>query len=87
MTTSGEDFTIIDNERLQDGKPAQLFDDYLSFTSGKSTDLDVQIVTALRAKHPELTVTTVPTSNCSLLQFAAAGYAFAKLDQDSEPVR
>ncbi|ORY11231.1 P-loop containing nucleoside triphosphate hydrolase protein [Clohesyomyces aquaticus] len=55
-------------------------------TSGKATDLDVQIVTALRTKHPDMIVTTVPGSNCNLLQFAAAGYAFAELDDKSEPV-
>ncbi|KAF2647782.1 P-loop containing nucleoside triphosphate hydrolase protein [Lophiostoma macrostomum CBS 122681] len=71
---------------MQGSKPRKLFDDYHSFTAGKTTDLDTQIVTALRAKHPELIVTTVPGSNCNLLQFAAAGFAQAELDNDAEPV-
>lgn len=81
-----DDFTFIENDGLQGGGQPKLFDDYHKFTSGKTTDLDVQIVTALRAKHPELIVTTVPAANCNLLQFAAAGFAQAKLDDDSEPV-
>ncbi|KAF2876320.1 P-loop containing nucleoside triphosphate hydrolase protein [Massariosphaeria phaeospora] len=85
MSTSDE-FTFIENEATRGSKPLRLFDDYQKFTSGKTTDLDVQIVTALRAKHPELIVTTVPGSNCNLLQFSAAGYAQAELDDDTEPV-
>ncbi|KAF2265602.1 P-loop containing nucleoside triphosphate hydrolase protein [Lojkania enalia] len=85
MTTQ-EDFTFVENETIRGSKPPKLFDDYQQFTSGRTTDLDVQIVTALRTKHPELTVTTVPGSNCNLLQFAAAGYAQAELDDDAEPV-
>ncbi|KAF2474599.1 P-loop containing nucleoside triphosphate hydrolase protein [Lindgomyces ingoldianus] len=81
-----DDFTIVGNEDARGSKPQKLFDDYHNFTSGKTTDLDVQIVTALRAKHPELIVTTVPGANCNLLQFAAAGFATAELDDDSEPV-
>lgn len=83
---SVDDFMFIENEGVRGSKPQKLFDDYHKFTSGKTTDLDIQIVTALRAKHPELIVTTVPGSNCNLLQFAAAGYAQAQLDDESEPV-
>ncbi|KAF2016028.1 P-loop containing nucleoside triphosphate hydrolase protein [Aaosphaeria arxii CBS 175.79] len=85
---SCDDFTFIETDQpsAQGSKPESLFSDFYKFTSGKSTDLDVQIVTALRAKHPELIVTTVPGSNCNLLQFAAAGFAQADLDEDSEPV-
>jgi hypothetical protein len=82
----GDDFTFIESDGVRGSKPQKLFDDYHKFTSGKSTDLDIQIVTALRAKHPELIVTTVPASNCNLLQFAAAGYAQADLDDKAEPV-
>ncbi|KAF2791997.1 P-loop containing nucleoside triphosphate hydrolase protein [Melanomma pulvis-pyrius CBS 109.77] len=84
--SSADDFMFIENETVRGSKPQKLFDDYHQFTSGKTTDLDIQIVTALRAKHPELIVTTVPGSNCNLLQFAAAGYAQAQLDDESEPV-
>lgn len=82
---SPDDFTFVDAE---DGPPKlpQLFPDYQQLTSAKSADLDVQIITALRAKHPDLIVTAVPAANCNLLQFAAAGYAQAELDEDSEPV-
>ncbi|PVI01317.1 P-loop containing nucleoside triphosphate hydrolase protein, partial [Periconia macrospinosa] len=55
-------------------------------TSGKVPDLDVQLVTSLRAKHPELIVTAVPAANVNFLQFAAAGYAQAELEEDAEPV-
>lgn len=81
-----EDFTFIEDEGTQGSKPRNLFSDFHSFTSGKATDLDLQIVTALRAKHPEFIVTTVPTYNCNLLQFAAAGFATADLDEEAEPV-
>ena len=83
---STDDFTFIESEGTRGSKPQKLFDDFSHFTSGKTTDLDVQIVTALRAKHPELIVTTVPGSNCNLLQFAAAGFAQAQLDEKAEPV-
>ncbi|KAF2185038.1 P-loop containing nucleoside triphosphate hydrolase protein [Zopfia rhizophila CBS 207.26] len=83
---SHDDFTLIENESTRGSKPQKLFHDYHKFNTGKTTDLDVQIVTALRAKHPELIVTSVPGSNCNLLQFAAAGFAVAELDDDSEPV-
>jgi hypothetical protein len=81
---SGDDFTFIENEGRRG--PPQLFPDYQNITSAKYADPDVQIVTALRAKHPELIVTTVPGNNVNLLQFAAAGYAQAELDDDTEPV-
>jgi hypothetical protein len=82
----GDDFTFVENDSLGGGRPAPLFEDYHGLTSGKIADLDVQMVTALRAKHPELTVTTVPSTNVNLLQFVAAGFAQAELDTDAEPV-
>jgi len=81
MSTS-EAFTFLE----KDDKQPQLFDDYHKFNSGKATDIDVQVVSALRAKYPDLCVTSVPSSNCNLLQFVAAGYASAHLDKDNEPV-
>ncbi|KAF2003409.1 P-loop containing nucleoside triphosphate hydrolase protein [Amniculicola lignicola CBS 123094] len=84
---SSDDFTFIEPEAPLGSKPAKpLFGNYHEFTSGKTTDLDVQIVTALRGKHPELIVTTVPGNNVNLLQFAAAGYAQVELDTENEPV-
>lgn len=64
----------------------RLFDEYHSQTARKTVDLDVQLVSALRAQHPQLIVTTIPAENCPLLQFAAAGHATAELDRESEPV-
>ncbi|KAL1595660.1 hypothetical protein SLS60_009349 [Paraconiothyrium brasiliense] len=81
---SADDFTLIENEGSHN--PPQLFPDYRQLLNGKGFDPDVQVVTALREKHPELTVTSVPGNNVNLLQFAAAGYAQAELDNDTEPV-
>ncbi|KAF2810075.1 P-loop containing nucleoside triphosphate hydrolase protein [Mytilinidion resinicola] len=81
MSTS-EAFTFLE----KDDKQPQLFDDFQRFNSGKATDIDVQVTAALRAKYPELCVTSVPSSNCNLLQFVAAGYATAHLDKENEPV-
>ena len=80
---ASEAFTIIEDDGSHSPR---LFDDYQKGTSGKMTDLDVQLATALREKHPGLIVTSVPSLNCNLLQFAAAGFATADLDEDSEPV-
>lgn len=81
-----DDFTFVENDRLRGGGPAPLFDDFRDMSSGKIADLDVQIQAALRAKHPELTLTTIPAMNVNLLQFVAAGYAQAELDTDAETV-
>lgn len=80
---ASEAFTIIEDDGSHSPR---LFDDYQKGTSGKMTDLDVQLATALREKHPGLIVTSVPSLNCNLLQFAAAGFATADVDEDSEPV-
>lgn len=84
--TSADDFTIIEPAGTQGGGPSRLFDDFSNFTSGKVADLDTQLVTALKQKHPELIVTTVSSRNINLMSFAAAGYAQAELDTDAEPV-
>lgn len=63
--SSSEAFTFLE----KDDQPQQLFDDYQKFNSGKVTDLDVQVVSALRAKYPDLCITSVPATNCNLLQF------------------
>ncbi len=62
----------------------RFYDDYHDFQSGKLKDLDLQIVTALRRQFPEMIVTTVPTFNCSLLEFAAEGYASAEMDTTTD---
>lgn len=83
---SSDDFTFIESEGTRGGGPPKLFDDFAHLTSAKTYDLDNQLVTALRQKHPELIVTTVSANNIPLLYFAAAGYAQAELDTDAEPV-
>lgn len=54
--------------------------------SGKGLSLYVQLLQALRKQNPELVVTPTTSSNCPLLAFAAAGYAIAELDIDTEDV-
>jgi transitional endoplasmic reticulum ATPase len=80
---SADDFTFIDSDGPH--YPPLVCPDYREVLTGKGFDPDVQIVTALREKHPELTVTSVPRTNLNLIQFAAAGYAQAELDNDTEP--
>lgn len=91
--SAAEDFTVIDHIRTRSAstsphpsKSNTLFSDFHHLTSAPTLDLDTQIVTALREKHPDLIVTTVPAYNCNLLQFAAAGFATADLDEDTEPI-
>jgi transitional endoplasmic reticulum ATPase len=83
---STDDFTFIDTEGTQGSEPPKLFNDLAHLTSAKVADLDTQLVTSLRQKHPELIVTTVHRDVINLLQFAAAGYAQAELDVEAEPV-
>jgi transitional endoplasmic reticulum ATPase len=49
-----EPFTFITSSPNEGG---QLFDDFRRLTGSSMVDLDVQIVTSLREKHPELIVT------------------------------
>ena len=63
-----------------------LFDEYEDLTSARMADLDIQITSYLRSQNSELIVTTVPASNISLLAFAYAGFATAKLDTKSESI-
>jgi len=83
---SADDFTFIESTGTQGGGSPKLFDDFSKLTAGQVADLDTQLVTALKKKHPELIVTTVSARNISLIQFAAAGYAQAELDTEAEPV-
>ena len=75
-------FTIVNN----DSGPNKLFDEYENLTSAKLADLDIQITSYLRSQNPELIVTTVPSSNVSLLSFASAGHAIAELDTKTESI-
>lgn len=60
--------------------------DFEEHVSGKFTDSDTVIATAIRAHYPDMTLTTVPASNCGLLEYAAGGYARAELDTEDETV-
>ncbi|KAF2142123.1 uncharacterized protein K452DRAFT_227685 [Aplosporella prunicola CBS 121167] len=71
---------------ISDTKNNTLFEEYHERTSAKGNNLNVQLVSALRAQHPELIITTIPKPNCPLIAFASAGYATAELDTQTEPV-
>jgi len=83
---SADDFTIIEPAGTQGSEPSKLFNDLADLTSAKVADLDTQLVTSLRQKHPELICTTVSRNNLDLLSFVRAGYAQAELDTEAEPV-
>ncbi|KAF2098637.1 P-loop containing nucleoside triphosphate hydrolase protein [Rhizodiscina lignyota] len=84
MSASAEPFTIV-SESGHSGP--QLFEKFHDSTSAKIADIDVQLVTSLRAQYPDLIVTTIPTTNVNLLQFAAAGYATAELEvTEDDPI-
>ncbi|KAF2435186.1 P-loop containing nucleoside triphosphate hydrolase protein [Tothia fuscella] len=78
-----EPFTFVVNSNKEE---SGLFGEYSKLTSSKVADIDVQLVTALRAKHTDLIVTTVLARNVSLLNFAFSGNATAELDTESETV-
>ncbi|KAF2156846.1 P-loop containing nucleoside triphosphate hydrolase protein [Myriangium duriaei CBS 260.36] len=64
----------------------QLFDKFQTLTAGLTADHDIQYQAALKQRFPDLTVTTIPTNNCNILSFAAAGHATAELDTSTDPV-
>ena len=74
-----ESFTLVDKT-----EPPKLFDEFKYRTSARTVDLNAQFTAWLRQKFPEMTVTTVTASNCMLMSFAAAGYAEAVLDIDTD---
>jgi transitional endoplasmic reticulum ATPase len=80
-----EPFTFVE-ESVHDPQQPALAPDYEEFNSARTSNQLLQIVTALRKEHPELILTTVPGRNVNLLEFAAAGFATAKLDTENEPV-
>lgn len=79
--TLTNDFTIISSASSQSLTP-----EYEALTSGKISDPDIQITTALRAHYPELTLTVTPAQNVPLVYFANLGYATATLDTEEEMV-
>ena len=74
-----EPFTLVD--KLEQPR---FFDDYQYRTSAKDGNLNVQLIARLRNEFPEMTITPVYTFSCNLLRFAAAGYAEAVLDLESD---
>jgi hypothetical protein len=79
---ANQGFTMVDSG---DSEP-RLFDTFHDITSGKIADPNGQLINALREQHPDMTVTVVSRFNLDLLQFVAAGFAFAELDKSAEPV-
>ena len=74
-----EPFTLVDK-----AEQPRFFEDFKYRTSAKYGDMDVQLTARLRDEFPEMTITSVYANNCSLLSFAAAGYAEAVLDVESD---
>ncbi|KAI9668260.1 MAG: hypothetical protein M1821_001080 [Bathelium mastoideum] len=77
-----EAFTLVGNAYGQ----GKLFVEYENLTSAKMADMDIQITSYLRSQNPELIVTTIPSSNVSLIAFAYAGHATAELDTKTESI-
>lgn len=82
MSTS-EPFTLVESEGRT---PPRMFTDYKVLTSRKTSSLDVQMLNDLRSSYPDMIVTSVPSDNVNLLQFAAAGHATAELDSKDDDV-
>lgn len=76
-----EPFTVV-----EETPDRRLFDTYERCTSGLTADHDAQYQAALQQRFPDLSVTAVPTQNCNILGFAAAGHADAELDTSTDPV-
>ena len=66
--------------------PQQIYNDFKDSYSSHAFDLDVQLVDAFKRQYPNHILTCVPAVNCNLLYYAAAGYASAKLDTETETV-
>lgn len=77
-----EPFTLI--EEPTGSGPHHLFDDVLDLNSAKTADHDFQYVAALRRANPGTIVTTIPGTNISLPNFAAAGFADCELDTETD---
>lgn len=57
-----------------------VYGDYERHSSAKRNSTTLVLSAAIRAHHPDLTLTVVPTGGCSLIRFAQAGHAQARLD-------
>lgn len=73
-------------ERAHSPLSQQIYNDFKDSYSSHAFDLDVQLVDAFRRQYPKHILTCVPAGNCNLLYYAAAGYASATLDTETETV-
>ncbi len=64
----------------------KLYDDYEELYSGHAYEGLTFIIAALRRQYPELCLTVTSAYSPALLQFAAAGHAFAKLDTVTDSI-
>ncbi|KAB8337189.1 hypothetical protein FH972_021492 [Carpinus fangiana] len=74
-----DDFTVISTASSH-----SLFPTFEASHSAPIADNDVPFTAALRKQYPELNVTTVPTTNAPLVQYAALGHATATLDTETD---
>lgn len=81
--TDNEPFTFISTTSPPTERVSK---QYEQSTSAHVADIDVQLITYLRARYPDLTLTVTPARNCPLLTFAALGHAKATLDTEHEAV-
>ena len=66
--------------------PHQVYDDYEKSHRSPLSDIDIQLIAALRSQYAGHTLTVVPVFSCDLLGFAGAGNAVAELDTKTEKV-
>ena len=76
-----EQFTLISTTTPSGPKFSDSpFGDYEAHSSGTRVATPVALSTALRARHPNLTLAITQIAQCNLLGFASAGLASAALD-------
>ena len=74
---SGETFAT-------DKAAINVFQDYQKHNSGLQSSSETAIVSTLRGRYPDWTVTVTPTGSTGLIAFAEAGQAKAELDTKTE---
>jgi hypothetical protein len=87
MATS-EAFTFIDHmaDQGQNDEPYQLLDKYTELTSAKTVGPAFQLLASLRTEYPDHVVTYAHLLTLPLIAFAAAGYATATLDIETDSI-
>jgi len=70
----------------QSASSTSIFSAFEKVHSGKRVSIDVPMYARLRSEHPDKTITSLPTRNINLLNYAQAGFATATLDTASEVV-